>query len=165
MNAISAGTKRVRTASSWRYRYRVLYGPSDWVAVTGGKLLPGFDFASAASPSQMTTAAGMQPSDPGDWSRAATSRILPFRLRCFRQQLAWNPRRGMIGALTNNTVGVAGLSGIRSSCGARPGKVCRFGQRHHRWHALGGGTAHRWHRGQPHPGTHPQHEPGCHQSV
>jgi serine protease len=76
----------------------------------GGKLLPGYDFVSA---SHMTNDGGgrdADPSDPGDWVDS-TDKADTVYSNCELTSSSWHGTRvaGMIGAITNNSSGVAGL--------------------------------------------------------
>jgi serine protease len=85
-------------------------------ASQGGKLLPGYDFVSGESASSFFTAndgdgRDPDPSDPGDWVSAADlSR--PGLTDCDVANSSWHGTRvsGLIGAITNNSTGVAGGS-------------------------------------------------------
>ncbi len=82
-------------------------------ASLGGRLLPGYDFISANSGGGFFTAndgdgRDADPSDAGDW--VATSEVKPG---CnTSSNSSWHGTRvaGIIGALTNNSAGVAGIS-------------------------------------------------------
>jgi serine protease len=77
----------------------------------GGKLLPGFDFVGAAHMSNDGDARDTDPSDPGDWIDANDKTNVMYA-NCDTSSSTWHGTRvaGMIGALTNNSAGVAGLS-------------------------------------------------------
>jgi serine protease len=77
----------------------------------GGKLLPGYDFVSAAHMTNDGNGRDADPSDPGDWVNA-TDRADPAYANCDLSSSSWHGTRvaGMIGALTNNSSGVAGLN-------------------------------------------------------
>jgi serine protease len=77
----------------------------------GGKLLPGFDFVSGIAQSNDDGGRDDNPSDPGDWV-SSSDQSNPALFGCDVSDSSWHGTRvaGMIGALTNNTVGVAGLS-------------------------------------------------------
>jgi serine protease len=77
----------------------------------GGKLLPGFDFVGADHMSNDGNARDADPSDPGDWIDA-TDKASTVYANCDTTASSWHGTRvaGMIGALTNNTSGVAGLN-------------------------------------------------------
>jgi serine protease len=91
----------------------------------GGRLLPGYDFASGDK-SQTTSAAlgtyliandgdgrDPDPSDPGDWinSTDQTNSLFP-KADCPIADSSWHGTRvmGILGALTNNGVGIAGMT-------------------------------------------------------
>jgi len=77
----------------------------------GGKLLPGFDFVSGVAQANDDSGRDDNPSDPGDW--VLDSELSnPGLSGCEVTNSSWHGTRvaGMIGALTNNTIGVAGLS-------------------------------------------------------
>ena len=77
----------------------------------GGKLLPGFDFVGADHMANDGNARDADPSDPGDWIDAADKTNTLYG-NCDTSGSSWHGTRvaGMIGALTSNTSGVAGLS-------------------------------------------------------
>jgi serine protease len=77
----------------------------------GGKLLPGFDFVGADHMANDGNARDADPSDPGDWIDAA-DKTNPLYGNCDTTGSSWHGTRvaGMIGALTQNNAGVAGLS-------------------------------------------------------
>ncbi len=78
----------------------------------GGRLLPGYDFISGNSDGTFFTAndgngRDADPSDPGDW--VATTET---RTGCSSDNSSWHGTRtaGIIGAATNNSLGVAGIA-------------------------------------------------------
>jgi serine protease len=77
----------------------------------GGKLLPGFDFVIADHMANDGNGRDADPSDPGDWVDAIDKANAIYS-RCDMTTSSWHGTRvaGVIGALTNNTTGVAGLS-------------------------------------------------------
>jgi serine protease len=88
-------------------------------AGAGGRLLPGYDFVGAdgggtASNTFLTANDGNgwdpDPSDPGDWIDA-NDVAKPIFQSCTQEPSSWHGTRvaGIIGALTNNSLGVAGL--------------------------------------------------------
>jgi serine protease len=76
----------------------------------GGKLLPGFDFVSASHMTNDGDGRDANPSDPGDWVDS-TDKANTLFADCDITSSSWHGTRvaGMIGALTNNSSGVAGL--------------------------------------------------------
>ena len=76
----------------------------------GGRLLPGFDFVAQQHMTNDGDARDADPSDPGDWIDA-TDKANPLYTDCDTSASSWHGTRvaGMIGALTNNGAGVAGL--------------------------------------------------------
>jgi serine protease len=77
----------------------------------GGKLLPGYDFV---APDHMVNDGNNRdsdPSDPGDWIDS-TDKANTLFSECDIATSSWHGTRvaGMVGAMTNNTTGVAGLS-------------------------------------------------------
>jgi len=79
-----------------------------------GKLLPGYDFVSGESNGGFLVANDgdgwdADPSDPGDWVDAADRQTPQFR-NCTIADSSWHGTRvaGMIGAATDNNVGIAG---------------------------------------------------------
>ena len=77
----------------------------------GGKLLPGFDFVSGTLQANDGDGRDADPSDPGDWINDADRGNAAFG-DCDVTGSSWHGTRvsGMVGALTNNSAGVAGLS-------------------------------------------------------
>lgn len=77
----------------------------------GGRLLPGFDFVSAAHMSNDGDGRDANPSDPGDWINSSDKSDSRFE-NCEVTSSSWHGTRvaGMVGALTNNTTGVSGLT-------------------------------------------------------
>jgi len=91
-------------------------------AAAGGRLLPGYTFISnvlAANDGAQAdgTATGSSAiwdadaSDPGDWISAADTQIPEFS-ECAQANSTWHGTRvvGILGAITNNNVGIAGLT-------------------------------------------------------
>ncbi len=93
-------------------------------AALGGKLLPGFDFVGCDGGAGVNCPAGStylsandgdgwdaDPSDPGDWISTADLK-LTFFSGCTQGDSSWHGTRtaGILGALTNNGVGIAGMS-------------------------------------------------------
>jgi len=76
-----------------------------------GKLLPGYDFVSNVAQANDGNGPDPDPSDPGDWINDADLSNAAFS-NCEVAGSSWHGTRvaGMIGALTNNGSGVAGLS-------------------------------------------------------
>jgi len=76
----------------------------------GGKLLPGFDFVAPDHMSNDGDTRDADPSDPGDWIDS-TDKANPIYTDCVTTGSSWHGTRvaGMLGALTNNASGVAGL--------------------------------------------------------
>ena len=77
----------------------------------GGKLLPGYDFISNVAMANDGDGPDANPSDPGDWVNDADRANATFT-NCELSGSSWHGTRvsGMIGALTNNGSGVAGLN-------------------------------------------------------
>lgn len=93
-------------------------------ATAGGKLLPGYDFVSDASIANDGNGRDSDPSDPGDWVTATETNAAggPF-FQCTQpdpnnpgqflaQNSSWHGTRtaGILAALTDNTIGVAGVN-------------------------------------------------------
>ncbi len=80
-------------------------------AGAGGRLLPGYDFISNATVANDGNGRDADASDPGDWiSTSDTSN--PEFSGCSISDSSWHGTRvaGILGAITNNGVGVAGLT-------------------------------------------------------
>jgi serine protease len=77
----------------------------------GGRLLPGYDFIS--DPAIGNTGEGRNPdaSDPGDWVTSAEAATPQFS-GCTVQDSSWHGTRvtGMLGAITDNALGISGLT-------------------------------------------------------
>lgn len=76
----------------------------------GGKLLPGFDFVTGTLQANDGDGRDADPSDPGDWINSSDRSNSAFS-SCEISDSSWHGTRvaGMVGALTNNASGVAGL--------------------------------------------------------
>ena len=77
----------------------------------GGRLLPGYDFVSGTAQANDGNGRDSDPSDPGDWVSSSDLSNSVFT-GCDVSDSSWHGTRvaGMIGALTNNGVGVSGMS-------------------------------------------------------
>ncbi|MFI4914618.1 MAG: S8 family serine peptidase, partial [Steroidobacterales bacterium] len=80
-------------------------------AGAGGRLLPGYDFVSDVSVGNEANGPNADASDPGDWITQADTQTNEFS-GCAVSNSSWHGTRvtGILGALTNNSVGVAGLT-------------------------------------------------------
>ena len=91
----------------------------------GGKLLPGFDFVGCDGGGGASCGAGStyysandgdgwdpDPSDPGDWISASDLKLPEFSNGCSEGASSWHGTRtaGVLGALTNNALGIAGTT-------------------------------------------------------
>lgn len=76
---------------------------------TGGKLLAGYDFVSDIAVANDGSGNDPDPADPGDWIDSADRSQAVFS-GCDEKPSSWHGTRvaGLIGALTDNAVGVAG---------------------------------------------------------
>jgi serine protease len=94
-------------------------------ASLGGKLLPGYDFVGCDGGGGANCPAGSSfdaandgdgwdpdPSDPGDWLTAADLKLPVFSSGCSQESSSWHGTRtaGILGALTNNGTGIAGIA-------------------------------------------------------
>jgi len=79
-------------------------------ASAGGRLLPGFDFIRDSAKANDGNGWDPDPSDPGDWVTAAEASSGVFG-SCQQGDSSWHGTRvaGIIGALANNSRGIAGL--------------------------------------------------------
>ena len=82
-----------------------------------GRLLPGFDFVSGDADGAFVLANDgdgwdANPSDPGDWVTAAEAPLPLFAPDCDPDDSSWHGTRvaGLIGAIANNGVGIAGAT-------------------------------------------------------
>ncbi len=80
-------------------------------ATLGGRLLPGFDFVSNEAVANDGNGWDADASDPGDWLTNAESTAAPFK-GCTVGNSSWHGTRtaGLLGALTNNATGIAGIT-------------------------------------------------------
>ncbi len=80
-------------------------------AQEGGRVLPGYDFISETSISNDGDGRDPDATDPGDWVTAPEAKSLPFS-DCTASPSSWHGTRvaGILGASTNNGVGVAGAT-------------------------------------------------------
>jgi serine protease len=90
----------------------VRFDHPDLLAIAaGGRLLPGYDFIS--NPTVANDGDGWDPdaSDPGDWVTSADVATKQFK-GCTVQISSWHGTRtaGLLGALTNNAHGIAGMT-------------------------------------------------------
>jgi serine protease len=89
--------------------------PDLGIAANGGRLLPGYDFISPDAAGPLTANDGngrdADPSDPGDWVSDADLNNQFFQ-GCDQSDSSWHGTRvaGILGALTDNAVGVAGMT-------------------------------------------------------
>lgn len=76
-----------------------------------GRLLPGYDFVSSAAVANDGNGWDADASDPGDWVTSAESSAAPFK-GCTVTNSSWHGTRtaGLLGALTNNATGIAGIT-------------------------------------------------------
>jgi serine protease len=77
----------------------------------GGRLLPGYDFISDPLVGNNGAGRGPDASDPGDWVTAADASTPEFQ-GCTVTNSSWHGTRvaGILGAITDNATGVAGLT-------------------------------------------------------
>ena len=79
-------------------------------AAAGGKLLPGYDFVSDTAISNDGDGRDPDPSDPGDWVSSADKQS-PVFTNCDVADSSWHGTHiaGIVGGLSNNSEGVAGI--------------------------------------------------------
>ncbi len=90
----------------------VRFDHPDLLAVAaGGKLLPGYDMISNALQANDGDGRDADASDPGDWVTAAEARPSGSFPGCTPENSSWHGTlvSGILGALTNNGVGMAGV--------------------------------------------------------
>jgi serine protease len=77
----------------------------------GGRLLPGYDFVSDPAAANDGNGWDPDPSDPGDWVTAADTNTSEFQ-GCLVADSSWHGTRvvGILGAITDNATGIAGLT-------------------------------------------------------
>jgi serine protease len=76
-----------------------------------GRLLPGYDFVTNAAVANDGDGRDSDPSDPGDWVSSADTQTSQFS-GCSVSNSTWHGTRvaGILGALSNNAVGLAGMT-------------------------------------------------------
>ncbi len=82
---------------------------------TGGRLLPGYDFVGDATVANDGDGRDADPSDPGDWVSGTEAGVGAFN-GCEAADSSWHgtATASLVGAITNNGVGMAGAaSGVR----------------------------------------------------
>ncbi|HEY0686539.1 MAG TPA: S8 family serine peptidase [Steroidobacter sp.] len=90
----------------------VLYSHPDLLRLAaGGRLLPGYDFVSDTAVANDGNGRDSDPTDPGDWVTTAEANSATFS-GCSPSDSSWHGTRvaGILGALTNNSTGVAGVT-------------------------------------------------------
>jgi serine protease len=108
--SISKGSKGVVIAD---LDTGIRYDHPDLVrAAAAGKLLPGYDFVSDISMANDGNGRDSDASDPGDWISASDITHDPFKTDCPVGDSSWHGTRtaGILAALTDNTVGIAGTN-------------------------------------------------------
>ncbi|MDB6088943.1 MAG: Peptidase and in kexin sedolisin [Gammaproteobacteria bacterium] len=80
-------------------------------AGSAGRLLPGYDFISDPAVANDGDGRDADPSDPGDWVTSADVQSTSLK-NCKVQDSSWHGTRvaGILGALTNNSTGIAGIN-------------------------------------------------------
>lgn len=80
-------------------------------ATQSGRLLAGYDFVSNEAVANDADGWDPDASDPGDWVTSAESTAAPFK-GCTVSNSSWHGTRtaGILGALTNNATGMAGIT-------------------------------------------------------
>ncbi|HTY93147.1 MAG TPA: S8 family serine peptidase [Steroidobacteraceae bacterium] len=80
-------------------------------ASQGGRLLAGYDFISSAAVANDGDGWDADASDPGDWVTSADASAAPFK-GCTVTNSSWHGTRtaGLLGALTSNATGIAGIT-------------------------------------------------------
>jgi serine protease len=77
----------------------------------GNRLLPGYDMISSVETGNTGLGRNPNASDPGDWVSASDTKMAQFAT-CTVTNSSWHGTRvaGILGALTNNSVGIAGMT-------------------------------------------------------
>src|SRR5436190_10484103 len=85
----------------------ILYDHPDF----SGRLLPGYDFVTDVATANDGDGRDSDATDPGDWVTSAEDRSGPFK-GCGAEDSSWHGSRtaGIIGAASNNAVGIAGVA-------------------------------------------------------
>jgi serine protease len=85
--------------------------PDLLAASANGRLLSGYDFVSDAAIANDGDGRDSDPSDPGDWVSSADTQIAQFS-GCTVMDSTWHGTRvvGILGALSNNGIGIAGMT-------------------------------------------------------
>jgi serine protease len=85
--------------------------PDLLAAANSGRLLPGYDFVSNAAVANDGDGRDADPTDPGDWITSTEAATTQFK-DCKVEISSWHGTRtaGILGALTNNLHGVAGMT-------------------------------------------------------
>jgi serine protease len=90
----------------------VLFDHPDLLAASAqGRLLPGYDFVTNAAVANDGDGRDSDPSDPGDWVSSADTQAAQFA-HCTVTNSSWHGTRvaGILGALSNNSVGITGMT-------------------------------------------------------
>lgn len=80
-------------------------------ASNGGRLLPGYDFVADVAAANDGDGRDADAADPGDWLTASEAALAIFR-GCDPRDSSWHGTRvaGILGALTDNSAGIAGIT-------------------------------------------------------
>jgi serine protease len=89
----------------------VRFDHPDLRSATVNRLLPGYDMISSAQTGNTGLGRNPDASDPGDWVSAADTKTALFS-SCTVSNSSWHGTRvaGILGAITNNATGIAGLT-------------------------------------------------------
>ena len=89
----------------------VRFDHPDLRSTTANRLLPGYDMISSVQTGNTGLGRNPDASDPGDWVSAADTKTALFS-NCTVANSSWHGTRvaGILGAITNNATGIAGLT-------------------------------------------------------
>ena len=104
---------------------------------SANRLLPGYDMISSVQTGNTGEGRNADASDPGDWVTKADTKTALFA-NCTVANSSWHGTRvaGILGAITNNSTGIAGLTWWLGAAGARAGAAATTRTSSPRWRGL-----------------------------